>query len=488
MSTSDTLAFLTKLHDSLDKNKAKGATQIYRNLVANKRVHIFRFSSKEMANQMKIELEMDTNFGTLTQKDRQVINSKAEEMHSELAIELRRLETFSSKYRETKNTLYFRFDENTETGKVITLRSGRTIDVDPTDIFEKVKSAYRPALKNFFTGVQDHLRSTTEVNPETGRMRHRALRTDSGKVRKAPGKYFHAGHEKGAGIFESYLRDVFEGIAGSAGLDTEVVKDDVAHVLGAKTLLLLIRDDAKDTHTIKIESAYLNTLAKEGGLDVASLKNQLKKELLAAIDKVAEAEKLGKGIEGLKGSDSILEKKKKQALTKIVAPFKKLKYVKVTTKRDLRVKSSSYTRKKSVKGPRVTSVPFAISGKGITASKGSKSTSRGSGESAASAPLQMIAQINKELPNVVRNNMRQPALVNRTGTFAESVKVTDVQQTPKGFPSIGYTYKKDPYEVFEMGSEGNWATPERDPRRLIEGSIREIAANMAMGRFYMRRV
>jgi len=84
--------------------------------------------------------------------------------------------------------------------------------------------------------------------------------------------------------------------------------------------------------------------------------------------------------------------------------------------------------------------------------------------------------------------MNPPALENRSGTFADSVRVTDVSRTAKGFPSVGYTYKKDPYQVFEMGSgDQRWATPERDPRTLIDRSIREIAAQFAMGRFYTRR-
>jgi hypothetical protein len=33
-----------------------------------------------------------------------------------------------------------------------------------------------------------------------------------------------------------------------------------------------------------------------------------------------------------------------------------------------------------------------------------------------------------------------------------------------------------------------WATPERDPRNVIDRSIREIAAEMAIGRFFTRRV
>ena len=84
--------------------------------------------------------------------------------------------------------------------------------------------------------------------------------------------------------------------------------------------------------------------------------------------------------------------------------------------------------------------------------------------------------------------MREPGLVNRTGRFAESVKVTEITQTPKGFPSIGYTYQRNPYQVFEEGSAGNWSNGDRDPRDLIDKSIREIAAHFAIGRFYTRRI
>jgi hypothetical protein len=107
----------------------------------------------------------------------------------------------------------------------------------------------------------------------------------------------------------------------------------------------------------------------------------------------------------------------------------------------------------------------------------------------ASNMLQWIAMINKKLPDTVRKKMNAPALENRTGRFANSVKVTDIVQTPKGFPSVGYTYAKNPYEVFEMGKgSAPWASPERDPRKLIDASIREIAVQLAIGRFFTRRV
>ena len=485
MSTKNTLDFLNHLHDSLS---SKGSSQLYRDLVANKRVHIFKFNSISMANQMKIELESNKNFSGLTQKDRQVINSLAQQMKVSLAKTLQKLSKRNpaSKYRETKNTLHFRFDENTGTQKVITLRSGKSIQISPDDVFRTLKDTYRPALKDFFNGVQDHLKSTTEINPETGRMRHRALRTKSGKTAQAPGKYLHAGHEKGAGIFESFLRDAFEGITESKGLDAKATKNDLAHVLGVETLLILVRNDNEDSHTISIESKYLNTMAKEGGVDISTLRSQLQKELKAAIKKVQKALDLGEGIEGLQGSDSIKSKKRKQALSKTLDPFKKLKNVTVKSE-DLKIKSNSYKRKRKAPKPTATARSVALSGRGVKATRGGQRT-KGS-TSPAAQPLQLIALFNAKLPDTVQKNMTEPALVNRTGVFAESVRVTDVTKTPKGFPSFGYTYDKEPYGVFEMGmGAAPWATPERDPRRIIDQSMREIAKQAAIGRFFTRRM
>jgi hypothetical protein len=97
--------------------------------------------------------------------------------------------------------------------------------------------------------------------------------------------------------------------------------------------------------------------------------------------------------------------------------------------------------------------------------------------------------INKELPNTVRKNMGNPALENVSGRFAASVRLQDVISTPKGHPSFGYTYEKDPYQVFEVGTgSAPWASSARDPRKIIDRSIREIAGEMALGRFYTRRL
>ena len=111
------------------------------------------------------------------------------------------------------------------------------------------------------------------------------------------------------------------------------------------------------------------------------------------------------------------------------------------------------------------------------------------GKTSANSTIGLAALINAKLSKTVQENMRYPALVNRTGRFAQSVRVVDAITTTQGFPSIGYTYQKNPYQIFEDGAgKAPWANGQRDPRKLIDLSVREIAAGLLHGRFYTRRV
>jgi hypothetical protein len=103
----------------------------------------------------------------------------------------------------------------------------------------------------------------------------------------------------------------------------------------------------------------------------------------------------------------------------------------------------------------------------------------------SSVPFAMIDVFNRKLPETLKKNMGSPRLNYRSGRFSESVRVTDVVQTKKGFPSFGYTYQTNPYQTFEPGYRQG--SQERDPRRLIDASMREIAAEFAIGRFFTRR-
>lgn len=101
-----------------------------------------------------------------------------------------------------------------------------------------------------------------------------------------------------------------------------------------------------------------------------------------------------------------------------------------------------------------------------------------------------ISIINNQLPSKVAENMGTPRLNYRTGRFANSTKAVDIQYTSKGYPSIQYTYMRYPYEVFEYPGSGSPLAQQgqRDPRDLIDKSIRDIMADFAIGRFYTRRV
>ena len=184
------------------------------------------------------------------------------------------------------------------------------------------------------------------------------------------------------------------------------------------------------------------------------------------------------------GSKSIKEKVRDSMVTPKLRKLAKKKTIKKFKKQDSALKNiKDYTvLDVGIKSQRQSGQPMANT-------KGKhKPARRGASESATSiAPL--MALLNAKLPQTVAKNMGDPRLVNRSGTFASSVRVTDVNQTPQGYPSVGYTYRKNPYSVFEMGvGEAPWASPDRDPRKLIDESIREIAAQMAVGRFYTRRV
>ena len=213
--------------------------------------------------------------------------------------------------------------------------------------------------------------------------------------------------------------------------------------------------------------------------------NERKRDLLKILDKsIKNLESLndvGPGLAFLRGSDSFADKKQKEAVNIVLKRFKKLKNVK--TDALFKIKLGETKAKTKQKG----SPPASIVAK--ARSSRARKLMVAKRTNATNAPLQMIVNFNKRLPAVVQKNMRAPALEYDTGRFAESVKVTDVTKTPKGFPSIGYTYDRDNYEQFEATSGSKqFASHDRDPRRLIDRSMREIAKELAMGRFFTRRV
>ena len=286
-------------------------------------------------------------------------------------------------------------------------------------------------------------------------------------------RYWNLSHAYNEGVSETQIKEAFD-----AGIDA--TEGELSHA----EMMAYLNQSGVDIQVIRDTGAEIMTVAVgstiENAKDAADTKERAKtfKEVIQAIrDQLdSQAEKIA----GMPGSDSFEARHRKKLLREVTESF--IGQGKIKTENLTLKNTKTKTRQKPKKVTGGSALLIAQKAK-------SRRTSRRRTSSTGFDPLQMVAMINKKLPEVVRKNMDAPALENRTGRFANSVKVTDISKTPKGFPSIGYTYQRRPYGVFEVGGgKEPWATPERDPRTLIDRSIRDIAAQFAIGRFYTRRL
>lgn len=468
MAQKDLLAFLTKLDKELTANSA-----VYRAENANKRAHIFRYNSKKFAKQIKIQITAQEI--PLTNADKAFINKQADELLKKLQRSLPRIKADEKKIVSGKTFVRMTFTSSVKK---------KSQYGDPDSIYGKIYDTYRPHLKTCFGNIQDYLRDQEFTNPETGRKKSKALRTKTGKIREAPGREVNLGHVEGKSVVESFIRDAFENVLGDESIFTQtgdaLGEDDIKRMMSELGIGISIIKDARiDTYTVELEAAVDNI---SGGQALKKSKSQLQSQIKAAVKKLG-------GIENLSGSDTPRQKYIKKTRKQVLEPFMGKQGVKVSAK-DLKVDEtpkSSGKKKATTKATKAKKARASLGAAALPAKM--RRRKRTTKPSAARQPLELLGLLNKRLPDTVRKNMNPPHLVNRSGRFADSVKVTEIAQTNKGFPSIGYTYQKNPYEVFEMGNgDDRWATPERDPRVLIDRSIREVAAQFAIGRFYTRRV
>lgn len=190
--------------------------------------------------------------------------------------------------------------------------------------------------------------------------------------------------------------------------------------------------------------------------------------------------------------DALLDDGSSDIIDLVEKTFKNAKNKKVS----IRKQKSSESRKPSKSKPvtiRVTGTKTKTTGESENFNSSTGSAKKTSQQSDRSRPnmqswSKILPLLNAKLPPRVMANMRKPALVNRTGTLASSAKVINVEQTREGFPSFVFDYERNPYDVFDRTKgRSPWNTPERDPRALVDKSLREIVREMAIGRFYTRR-
>lgn len=262
--------------------------------------------------------------------------------------------------------------------------------------------------------------------------------------------------------FESYLKDQFEQYEIDIGL-VELIKNVFVDYRSLVT-------ESGDLDVNYIPIVTFQDFYSNRGIDAKEEKKVL--EIIRAFFEDVD-------IINLSGSASLKQKIERVTLIDpFIAVSDKNLIVKTKTKP---IKKSDNSRKraksKSIQDRKA---------KAIKKTKRGGSAPRVKQSNTVSSMFRIATLINAKLPKTLQKNMQSPRLNYRTGRFANSVSITDVAQTTKGFPSFGYTYDKFPYQTFEVG--GAQGTVERDPRQLIDASIREIAAEMALGRFFTRRL
>lgn len=297
------------------------------------------------------------------------------------------------------------------------------------------------------------------------------------------------GHEKEGGVAKVALHEILNDIVGY------LESDDVVNKLNIKSKIVS-QFFNKQVNSLRLTKEVELNLIIEGDVGEEATRANL-------ATSNQEAREFREGVEKLKNAlTDTLAKKIKWASIEGSTPFDKAigsKLVRHVEKRfnknitnivyePLNLDTSTVISELTIEGSKSIKNKVAPSAKQIK-SRARKNVAK----EVKQAPIKqnwssLIAIINKKLPEQVANNMGAPGLVYRTGRFANSAEVVNIEQTKDGYPSVVFNYQRDPYNVFDRSlGRSPWNTPARDPRALVDKSVREIVQEMAIGRFYTRR-
>lgn len=447
MSTANLHRFLDELYLDLE-----GSSDEFRDKVANRLTHALTFSARRLTTQTKKELRArNISF------DDKAITNLANRAYKPIE---REIKLFLNK-KGIINDSRTRFDSSSFVAYFSTLEGSNFINN-----FKKVKSSYKVSMSKYYRDLQELLDEPILKRGKKGTF---------GPTIEEVGGFFNVGHEQDKGVLELRVREAVERISQEVG-DWRV-EDFVATSKSRVAIeLRALMAPERGVMRVTVESKHENI---KDASKVLGKKTQLLKSINRAINRITRK----KGFPFLEGSDSPIEVKRKQAAKIVIDKFDKVKGLKKVKSDDLKIKKSSSKGVTKKIRPKVTRGPRLLFGKVQPELKLHQKTNAGP------SLFSLAVLINAKLPETVAKNMGFPKLVWRKGRFAESVQVMNVIKTPKGFPSFEYTYQRDPYQVFEVGiGKKPWSTINRDPKKIISKSIREIAATFAIGRFYTRRV
>lgn len=346
--------------------------------------------------------------------------------------------------------------------------------------FAQVGKCKKKIIEEFVDATEDQIKEITKrVDRGHGAGDGLAVSAVSaarafGRVDKALGEDKEAIKEFGD-AFDTFLENAFE----TGEIDAKIT-DDIKSLRIDYKQVVTEKGEVSATYVpfIEFQDKYTNRVTDKAR--EVEVKNLIEK-FFAKVD--------AGEIVALQGSSPLRDKVFAAAISNIIDIKVKGRKVKVTLDKNVDPRKV----KLKTKGKAESKSKVAKGGGSLkrTAVQAAATIPRGRRKESTQNTLNiktLLGIMNSRINDVVAKNMGPPRLENRTGTFAGSVRITDVTQTRQGHPSIGYTYRKDPYQVFEASSGTRFSSAARDPRPLIDASIREIAAQFALGRLYTRRI
>ena len=457
MAQKDLLRFLNELDENL-----KQSSDDYRKKVTNRVVHFFELNPRVITRTVKSVLKtngISEKFITSGGEDsiKNVYDTAMTKLLTDVHDEIVKLQT------KQPDEVVYRFKSVPPV-----IRARFLVTARNASVYDRVIKSYQTALNEFYDTF------VTEIKSATGKEKLQRQSGSSNKMRdqERAGQVFNLEHAGGTSNIEIFINDqMVDALEKVMNDSMHSDKDSMLAELAKLDPELRIEKDTKtETVRVFVGNALFNT--QQGRGKQKNLKKQITakvKNALTKLQSIPAAE--------LTGSDSLVTARRKKAIKKALKPFEKATGVTVKME-DTKVKGEKSKAALKVAGT-------ATRGRPKKQSLQKQNIRRQKTAKAQFSQTAMLAVINARLPQAILDNMGPPALSNRTGRFAASVRAINIIQTPQGFPSIGYTYRKSPYATFEQG--GKQGTIDLDPRKLIDKTIREIAVEQ-VGRLYTRRL
>ena len=433
------------------EDKLKKSSEDYRRLVSDFEAHVVTIDVAKVSDQVRKEL-IHRSGGNV-----KLPESIERIIVEEVPIMCKKLYTAFDPAAFNTNRRRYIVGYRTGTEKSFTFKLAAKPN-SRLNVFRYFRRAKQQAQRSFVIKLDKQIAKLNTGRQESSQIAR--LREENKKGKLVIGAFLDIGHVDDSAVTMQRQRALNEALYDFGPMAGEANK--FVRELFSEFELVIEKEGAPRPGVISELHVFLQGKGENRGEDVRKLQSALNK----LVDETNWPES--------KASDSPIVVAEKTILNELA----KNKGANFKTQKIKNKKSRGTSGKKKSRGvaaPRVKTEAVVVGGRTNTrAKKGLTSIQR------------LVGVLNTQLPRVVAKNMGDPRLNNRSGRFAASVRVTDVGTTPQGFPSIGYTYMKNPYQTYETGfKQGD---PDRDPRKLIDSSIREIASSMAIGRFYTRRV